>query len=804
MALEFDTVEKMQKNFLFVLPRKEPWINGVFIKLRGKIPLEPGYSPTNPSLDNRAHYSYANIVKSGWRGSWGIIGTTSKDYELLRVDVDGYRLHEKTWKEVKSADFPPTTTVKRGEMSFHLYYYVRKEVKIPGFIKHIENKTHGVTVIPGTRHKSGDIYRLVNDLEPYVLSDISELPGVIFKEPKKKEETESKPVAVDLKGDRPCIKKAIQLTKKDNEQHVDNILLRDYFKSRGISDIELVEAFRKWKGDKFNREKTEYQVRHWKTKKYMPESCQKMQDRGLCVRKCGRTYVLQELKRTEGKKKRTGRFFTEAGGIDYEELIADIRAEYVFKTFRDSEEIFWFDQGLYRPDGDGIIREGVEKRLGVYGKIHVKSETIGHIRDRTRVDRGEFNKDKNLLPVKNGLLDMTTLELKPFDPEIMFTYQIPVEFRPKAKCPKIMKFLSEVLRKADILLIQETSGYCFYPGYPAHRSFWCFGEGGNGKGTLFNLLRKLLGTENLEAIKLGDLEYSKFARASLYGKMVNLISEPNPRRMEKSTVLKQMTGGDLVSGEIKGIQKRIHFINQAKMLVAVNQIPEIVDISYAYWRRIVAVEFPNRFEGDNEDKELLGKLTTEEELSGFLNWALEGLKRLRENRWNFSVSKTSEETKEVMKLFANPVYAFLRGSCAEDIGAWIPKNELYEAYKEYCGEKGLIVKSNNVFAIEIRKYMRVETARLRVGEERINVWKGIGFLSGSGQGGQGGQGIITLGGLTKKNSKNKNKKRKKEIRSYKDISALTTLTALTTKEDSEIHETKPQRDRIILLRNIIL
>ena len=83
------------------------------------------------------------------------------------------------------------------------------------------------------------------------------------------------------------------------------------------------------------------------------------------------------------------------------------------------------------------------------------------------------------------------------------------------------------------------------------------------------------------------------------------------------------------------------------------------------------------------------------------------------------------------------------------------------------------------------------------------VWKGIGFLSGSGQGGQGGQGIITLGGLTKKNSKNKNKKRKKEIRSYKDISALTTLTALTTKEDSEIHETKPQRDRIILLRNII-
>jgi len=70
------------------------------------------------------------------------------------------------------------------------------------------------------------------------------------------------------------------------------------------------------------------------------------------------------------------------------------------------------------------------------------------------------------------------------------------------------------------------------------------------------------------------------------------------------------------------------------------------------------LEFPNHFEGEDCDEDILNKLTTDEELSGILNIALEKLDGLVE-RGDFSYDKTVEETTRIYKMNSEPIYVFV-------------------------------------------------------------------------------------------------------------------------------------------------
>ena len=45
-----------------------------------------------------------------------------------------------------------------------------------------------------------------------------------------------------------------------------------------------------------------------------------------------------------------------------------------------------------------------------------------------------------LFLLQNGLLDLKTLELKPFDADLIYTYKLNVRFDGSAECPKWLSF----------------------------------------------------------------------------------------------------------------------------------------------------------------------------------------------------------------------------------------------------------------------------------------------------------------------------------------------------------------------------
>src|SRR5437764_2297723 len=144
----------------------------------------------------------------------------------------------------------------------------------------------------------------------------------------------------------------------------------------------------------------------------------------------------------------------------------------------------YYKDGIYRLGGEQIIKVGLEEIAGYSMKINKRNEIIAHIKYRTMVNREEFDNDINVINVKNGLLNIMTDELKPHTPEYLSFVQLPVGYDSNATCPKIIKFLTQVLSKEDISILVRVLGYCLLRSPCYEKPLMLIGLGRNGKSVL--------------------------------------------------------------------------------------------------------------------------------------------------------------------------------------------------------------------------------------------------------------------------------------------------------------------------------
>jgi len=400
--------------------------------------------------------------------------------------------------------------------------------------------------------------------------------------------------------------------------------------------------------------------------------------------------------------------------------------KYNFCTLKDTERILYYDRGVYRKGGEQLIKQKVAEIWGDHATAHDINEIINIIQWSTYTDRSEFDNMK--IALENCVLDLETFQVLNHSPEIKTIIKIPVYYDPDAKCPAIDKFLHEVLYPEDVPTIYELIGYCLYPRYHIHKAFMFVGDGSNGKSTLIELIKTFLGRENVVSIPLQKLEYDRFSLAQLYGKLANLYADLPDIALKSTGVFKMLTGGDPLSADVKFSREFINFTNTAKLIFSANKIPKTYDDTDAFFRRWVILNFPNKFEGDKRDENILQKLTTKEELSGLLNKAIEGLKRLL-SRGDFTTTRSTEEWREAYIRMSDPVGAFVMDMVEEDPLGTVTKDDLYNAFVEYCKLVRLPIKAKNVFSAELSKHVRVERTRLSVKGVRKQAFRGIRLKS---------------------------------------------------------------------------
>jgi len=412
--------------------------------------------------------------------------------------------------------------------------------------------------------------------------------------------------------------------------------------------------------------------------------------------------------------------------IDYRGFAEFLAKKYAIIHFNG---VFYVWDGSKYIDYDNVIDSVIYHHLVKMGFPREKRATIyvAEVRKQIQylcsVREFPFNKHNGriLIPVKNGVLwwDNGEVKLIPNSPLFGFTYCINVNYIPGCRHDRIRKFLECLVNQEDLEILYEIPAACLVRTHFPY-AYFIYGTGSNGKSTYLNLITDLLGPENVSHVSLQDLStpsMRRFRTAALIGKLANIFPDLPSTTLYSTDTFKALTGDDYITVERK-FKEPFSFKNTARLIFSANEFPRTRDESDAFWRRWIIVKFPNKF---RNNPRILEDLTTDEEKSAFLDEILKRLSKILECNPTINADARSEWIRST-----DSVRAFLEDCTQEDKDAYVVKDDLYNAYVEYCNAMGYDAVSSNSFFRRISKMY--PTFRPKVGNKQKRAYRGIRLL----------------------------------------------------------------------------
>jgi putative DNA primase/helicase len=403
-----------------------------------------------------------------------------------------------------------------------------------------------------------------------------------------------------------------------------------------------------------------------------------------------------------------------------------IMEKYTFVTIQETEEIWYYKDGVYVPGGEIIIAKEAEISYKFDINSNKVTEIKGHIMRLTYHPREKFDADINIINLRNGLYDWRNNVLKDHSPRYLSINQKTIVYDKNAKPKLFGKFLSQVIYPRDIRTSIDAFAYTFYRDYEQEVLFILFGIGRNGKTVFTSLLTYLLGSRNLSNVPLPAMLTDRFALSDLENKDANIDNELTHSTIKQTAALKRLTGGSRQPVRIeRKNQKAYDSILYAKLFFNANKIPASEDMSDAYNRRVTIISFPHTFDGVREDKQLISKLTIEQEISGIFNVLMTALRRILNNKELYVHEKTIEEKRVKYHMTVDPVQAFLDKAVSPDSteSDTEEKETFYRAYNRFCIKHSLPIEKIETFG-RLLKSKNLSDGRQSSGE-RKRYWKGV-------------------------------------------------------------------------------
>jgi putative DNA primase/helicase len=346
-----------------------------------------------------------------------------------------------------------------------------------------------------------------------------------------------------------------------------------------------------------------------------------------------------------------------------------------------------------------------------------------------------------IVSVGNGLLDIERQRLMPHTPQFFNQTSVPFDYDPNASEPKEwLKFLDALwprdkaqpkIARPEIDVLGEWFGYVASGRTDLHKILLMVGPTRGGKGAIARVLTALVGRKNVAGPTLNSLS-GEFGLAPLIGKTLAVISDARLGNKDSSIVVERLLS---ISGEDSLTVNR-KYRDQwtgklpSRLHVLSNELPKLGDASTAIIGRIILLQLTESWLG-KEDYKLEPRLQTE--LTGILNWALDGLRRLTLSNHNFTRVPSAEEAIIAMRDLASPVAAFVRERCIVDPTKEVSVDTLYAQYKQWADHNGHTKKEKHTFGRDLRAAVpRISLKRPRDADDgktpRPRFYVGVGLL----------------------------------------------------------------------------
>jgi len=311
-----------------------------------------------------------------------------------------------------------------------------------------------------------------------------------------------------------------------------------------------------------------------------------------------------------------------------------------------------------------------------------KNEILEAIRQEGRKRSPEIP-PKSWVQFKDTIFDIKSGELFEASPKYFITNPIPHKIGKSEETPMMDKFFKEWVGEKYVKTLYQILAYCCIPDYPIHRIFCFIGAGCNGKSQFLKLHRNFIGGENCCSTELDTLLTSRFEKTRLFKKLVCQMGETNFNEMSQTSLLKKLSGGDLIGFEFKR-KNPFEAENYAKILIATNTLPSTTDKTIGFYRRWLILDFPNRF------NECGGDVIDYIPPSEYNNLARKCLRLLTEllQTYKFHNEGSIDERAEKYEERSNPFEKFWKETTLENMDGHIFKFEFKKELDSWCKAHG--------------------------------------------------------------------------------------------------------------------
>lgn len=338
------------------------------------------------------------------------------------------------------------------------------------------------------------------------------------------------------------------------------------------------------------------------------------------------------------------------------------------------------------------------------------SEITSSMKFMCNIDENKFDSNPYLRCVANGVLDLRTGQLSPYDPSLLMSKRIDVSYKLNAADnSQLLRQVLSAMPEDAIDWAQVMFGQAMFGLQPASSVVtFMHGSGSNGKSTIINLLKKTLGTYSSELSKSAfnfKSTDSKYALYQMRGVSQTILEElPKGVNLDIDT-LKEIAGTETIVA--RGVCKDfISFDNMLSVFVSTNHLPKMQAHDYGSSRRLAVLPFPYRFvtaeihnrNPQPNDRMAHGSLTQEVSsntslLEAFLAWRVQGAMRW----WKAGRDRSKIETtlpSSVIKATNhwlktnNSIDEFLNEYITQEQGYCIPVSNAYSLYKEWANRNG--------------------------------------------------------------------------------------------------------------------
>lgn len=370
-----------------------------------------------------------------------------------------------------------------------------------------------------------------------------------------------------------------------------------------------------------------------------------------------------------------------------------------------------------------IIEVMEKKNVGIVYQTGSAKIVRDYCLNRLKGDeRCLFVPNRQFVCFKNGVFDLKTMKLNPFDVKYKTDIILDFDYQAGVRSALWDKVLGMTVPDENMRETFHQYCGCFLANrneYKIEYITFVVGEGQNGKSIICKAVVNMLGHNVASSytpeqlFKSSQMEYHL---ADVNGKIVNYCDEVSNKDFSGGD-FKQFVSGGAFTGRHPYSKRPTKVDKIPLMLCCANTIPPTTDDTEGYFRRFLIILAPNHIDDRDKDPMLEMKLQAPEVKSAIFNWVLEGYKAFIANGGKIDIAGSVKEVVEEMRNNANSLRRWIdsQGYVAATPPAttgygWKSKREWVQEYVRYCNDWNETPK-NQKSLIDLFKKMGVASHR---------------------------------------------------------------------------------------------